>query len=125
MQRLRPISFEWKDGGMKDVGFSAEDVAAVEPLLVTYNDKGEVEGTKYDRISAVLVNAVKQQQGQIEAQQTQLEQQQAQIEVQQQQLKQQQTVIDGLKKLLCHKILIPIFAGKNRRCFHWQKTTRC
>ena len=103
VQRLRPIRFEWKDGGMKDLGFGAEDVAAVEPLLVTYNDKGEVEGVKYDRISAVLVNAVKEQQGQIETQQTQLKQQQAQIETQQLQLKQQQTVIDGLKKLLCQQ----------------------
>jgi Chaperone of endosialidase len=103
VQRLRPIRFEWKDGGAKDVGFGAEDVAAVEPSLVTYNAKGEVEGVKYDRISAVLVNAVKEQQGQIETQQSQLKQQQAQIEAQQQQLKQQQTVIDGLKKLLCQQ----------------------
>ncbi len=87
LQRLRPISFEWKEDGMKDVGFGAEDIAAVEPLLVNYNEKGQVEGVKYDRLTTVLVNAVKQQQEQIEAQQ--------------QQLKQQQTMIDGLKKLLC------------------------
>lgn len=103
LQRLRPIRFAWKDDGMKDVGFGAEDVAAAEPLLVTYDDKGRVEGVKYDRISAVLVNAVKEQQGQIETQQTQLTQQHAQIEAQQQQLKQQQTLIDGLKKLLCQQ----------------------
>jgi len=88
---------------MKDVGFGAEEVAAVEPLFVTYNDKGQVEGVKYDRISVALVNAVKEQQGQIEAQQTQLKQQQAQIEAQQQQLKKQQTLIDGLKKLFCQQ----------------------
>ncbi|HYG83224.1 MAG TPA: tail fiber domain-containing protein [Pyrinomonadaceae bacterium] len=103
VRRLRPIRFEWKDGGMKDVGFGAEEVAAVEPMFATYNDKGEVEGVKYDRISVALVNAVKEQQGQIEAQQTQLKQQQAQIAAQQQQLKQQQTLIDGLKKLLCRQ----------------------
>lgn len=74
---------------MKDVGFGAEDVALIEPLLVTYNAKGEVEGVKYDRISAVLVNAVKEQQAQIEAQQLLLKQQQSQI--------------DGLKKLLCKR----------------------
>jgi hypothetical protein len=103
LQRLRPIHFEWKDGGMKDIGFGAEDVAAAEPLLVTYDDKGRVEGVKYDRISTVLVNAVKEQQAQIETQQTQLKQQQAQIEAQQQQLKQQQTLVDALKKLLCQQ----------------------
>ena len=74
---------------------------AVEPLLVTYNEKGDVEGVKYDRLSAVLVNAVKEQQAQIEAQQSQLEQQQLQIDGQQKQLTQQQALIEGLKRVLC------------------------
>ena len=68
VSRLHPITFNWKDGGMADLGFGAEDVAKVEPLLVTHNAKGEVEGVKYDRISAILVNAVKEQQEQIEKQ---------------------------------------------------------
>jgi hypothetical protein len=66
LNRLRPITFDWKQGGMHDLGFGAEDIAAIEPLLVTRNDKGEVEGVKYDRITAVLVNAIKEQQKQIE-----------------------------------------------------------
>lgn len=66
INRLRPITFDWKEGGMHDVGFGAEDVARIDPLLVTYNDKGQVEGVKYDRISVVLTNAIKQQQTQIE-----------------------------------------------------------
>ena len=88
---------------MKDLGFGAEDVEAVNSLLVTYNTKGEVEGVKYDRISAVLVNAVKEQQTQIDAQQIQLKQQQAQLESQLQQLKQQQILIIGLKNLVCQQ----------------------
>jgi hypothetical protein len=35
--------------GPHDLGFGTEDVALIEPLLVTYNAKGEVEGVKYDR----------------------------------------------------------------------------
>jgi len=73
VNRLRPLSFTWKEGGMRDLGFGAEEVAAVEPLLVTRNDKGEVEGVKYDRITAVLVNAVKEQQEQIKQQQSQIQ----------------------------------------------------
>jgi hypothetical protein len=73
LNRLRPITFDWKDGGMHDLGFGAEDIAAVEPLLVTHNSKGEVEGVKYDRITAVLVNAVKEQQEQIKRQQNEIE----------------------------------------------------
>ncbi len=80
VRRLRPITFDWKDGGMHDVGFGAEDVEQIEPLLTTRNDKGEIEGVKYGQITTVLVNAVKEQQEQIEAQQKQIEQQRKQIE---------------------------------------------
>lgn len=51
---------------MLDVGFGAEDVAKINPLFVTYNDKGEIEGVKYDRLSVVFVNGFKEQQAQIE-----------------------------------------------------------
>lgn len=68
ISRLKPITFDWRDGGMRDLGLGAEDVAAIEPLLVTYNAKGEVEGVKYDRIGVVLINAVKEQQQVIERQ---------------------------------------------------------
>ncbi len=72
IEQLQPITFDWKAGGMHDLGLGAEDVAAIEPLLVTHNDQGEIEGVKYDRISVVLVNAVKEQQAQIESQQQQI-----------------------------------------------------
>jgi hypothetical protein len=108
VRRLRPVSFTWKDGGMRDVGFVAEEVAAVEPLMTTTNEKGETEGVKYDRISTALVNAVNEQQTQIEEQQTQIgaqkkqiEDQQALIQKQQEQLTGQQKQIDALLKIVC------------------------
>ena len=73
VNRLRPISFTWKEGGMRDLGFGAEDVEKVDPLLVTYNKQGQVEGVKYDRINVVLINAIKEQQHQIAAQQKQIQ----------------------------------------------------
>ncbi len=87
INQLRPIAYKWKADNMSDIGFGAEDVAKINPLFVTYNDKGEVEGVKYDRLSTVFVNAFKEQQTQIEQQQKQLGQQQIQIE--------------SLKKLIC------------------------
>jgi hypothetical protein len=87
IRKLRPVSFNWKEGGMLDMGLVAEEVNAVEPLLTTTNAKGEIEGVKYDRIGVVLVNAVKEQQAQIEAQQKQINEQQRQI--------------NALKKLVC------------------------
>ncbi len=73
VNKLHPISFDWKDGGMKDVGFGAEDIEKIDPRFVTYNDKGQVEGVKYDRLSVAFVNAFKEQQTQIEAQQKQID----------------------------------------------------
>lgn len=92
--QLSPISFNWKEGGTKDLGLGAEDVAKIEPLLVTYNDKGEVEGVKYDRVGVVLINAVKEQQQQIE-QQNQIINQQNEI------IKRQQVQLDSLKSFIC------------------------
>ena len=73
INRLRPITFDWKQTGARDLGLGAEEVAAVEPLLVTYNERGQVEGVKYDRIGVVLINAIKQQQEQIRRQQSQID----------------------------------------------------
>ena len=80
VRRLRPISFSWNDDGLRDVGFGAEEVEKVEPLLVTRNAKGEIEGVKYKQITTVLINAVREQQQIIE---------------------QQQRQIDALKRLVC------------------------
>lgn len=115
VRRLRPVSFDWREGGRRDMGLIAEEVADVEPLLATYNDKGEVQGVKYDRVGVVLVNAVNEQQTQIEAQQKQLDEQKSQIEVQQRQtdsqaeiikrqqekLDKQQSEIEALKAVVC------------------------
>ena len=76
------------------MGLVAEDVAAIEPLLTTTNDKGQVEGVKYDRVGVVLVNAVQEQQRQIEALQKQNDRQNA-IN------KKQEAEIDALKAIVC------------------------
>ncbi len=101
VRRLRPITFNWQDGGLKDVGFAAEEVGKIEPLLITRNAKGEVEGVKYGQLTTVLVNAVNEQQEQVQKQRAQLEQQQKQTKQLQEQLKQQQQQIDVLKRLVC------------------------
>lgn len=94
IRQLRPIAYEWKADGMKDVGFGAEDVAKIDPRFVTYNDKGEVEGIKYDRMSAAFVNAFREQESEISAQRTE-------IENLKNQLVQQKSEITELKALIC------------------------
>lgn len=73
VDRLRPVTFNWKEGNAPDLGLVAEEVAGIDPLLVTYNDKGEVEGVKYDRIGVVLINTVKEQQATIDEQRERIE----------------------------------------------------
>ena len=80
LKQLSPITFNWKEGGVTDLGFGAEDVAKASELLVIRNKKGEVEGVKYDRISTVLVNSVKEQQEVIQRQQETIDRQGAEID---------------------------------------------
>jgi hypothetical protein len=68
---LRPVTFDWNETGEPDLGFVAEEVEQVTPLLTTRNAAGQIEGVKYDRVTAVLVKAVQEQQQQIAALQQQ------------------------------------------------------
>ncbi len=101
--KLRPVSFTWTQGGMPDLGLVAEEVADAEPLLTT-TVGGRVEGIKYDRIGVVLINAVQEQQDQIQAGKDEIENlreklasQQAEID----RLKEKQKQFDALKALVC------------------------
>ena len=67
VRRLRGVRYEWKETGLADVGFLAEEVGEVLPELVTYEPNGEdARSVDYARITAVLVEAVKAQQERIE-----------------------------------------------------------
>ena len=61
VDRLRPIRFTWKESGQPDIGLAAEEVAEVEPLLAFRNGQGQIEGVNYSQLTAVLVNALRQQ----------------------------------------------------------------
>jgi hypothetical protein len=65
ISKLRPVTFNWKDSGEPDLGLVAEEVDKITPLLTTRNDNGQIEGVKYDRISALLVKGMQEQQQQI------------------------------------------------------------
>ncbi|HYW70117.1 MAG TPA: tail fiber domain-containing protein [Pyrinomonadaceae bacterium] len=108
VNRLRPISFTWKQDGVKDIGFGAEEVEKVAPLFTFRNDKGEIEGVRYDRLGVLFVNAFKEQQQQIETQQEEIKlrrqealRQQQLIERQQAELARQGRELLALKSLVC------------------------
>jgi hypothetical protein len=75
IEKLDAVNWNWKDGSNEpSIGFIAEDVAEVMPDLVFRNENGDIEGINYDLIVVPLVNAVKNQQGQIEQLTSELEQ---------------------------------------------------
>jgi hypothetical protein len=67
---LQGVTFDWTNGsdGTRDIGFIAEEVGAIVPELVTWEEDGSgfAKSLKYDRISAITVEAIKEQQAQIE-----------------------------------------------------------
>ena len=63
--RLRGVSFDWKATGRHDIGFIAEEVATAVPEVVAFDDQGP-QGIDYARLTALLVEAIQEQQAQIE-----------------------------------------------------------
>lgn len=94
IKQLHPVSFDWKSGGKRDVGFVAEEVEKIDPFLITYNASGQVEGVKYDRLSTVFVNSFKEQQ-------LQIEQQQKKIRDLQNNLTELKNQVELLKQIVC------------------------
>ena len=71
VQNLRGVEFEWKENGKKSIGFVAQEVEEILPELV-HGSEGE-KSVEYGNLTAILVEAVKAQQAQIEAQNAQIE----------------------------------------------------
>ena len=63
---MQGVSFDWKDRNLgTDVGMVADDVSLVLPELVSYENE-KPSGIKYSKMVSVLVEAMKEQQNQIE-----------------------------------------------------------
>ncbi len=62
--KLQGVSYDWKSDGSADVGFIAQDVQNVVPQIVYGNQDGEF-ALDYSKLTSILVEAVKEQQAQI------------------------------------------------------------
>ena len=108
VRSLRGVTFDWRREEFphldfatgRSVGFVAQEVERVVPEAVTRDAEG-FRSVAYSHLTPVLVEAVKEQQAQIENQQKLIETQQSEIELQGKLLKQQQIQIDLMKKLIC------------------------
>lgn len=72
IEQLRPVSYIWKESDQPDLGFIAEEIAKIDERLITRNQKDEIEGVKYDRLTTILVNSIKEQQDLLEKQSEQI-----------------------------------------------------
>jgi len=104
VEQLRGVSYDLKDSGKHEIGVIAEEVGEVVPEVVSYEENGkDARGVDYSRLTALLIEATKEQQALIRhqqklirAQQTQLRSQQEQIRMVQDQNTAQQAQISQL-----------------------------
>jgi hypothetical protein len=77
--QLRGVSYDLKTNGRHEMGVIAEEVGAVIPEVVTWDKNGNAQGVDYSRLTALLIEATKEQQVLIQKQQEQLRAQQLKI----------------------------------------------
>lgn len=78
LEQLRPVSFHYRSDphGPVQYGLVAEEVAKIYPELVTHDERGHVNGVRYDELAPMLLNEMKLQRHQFS---DQLETQAAEI----------------------------------------------
>ena len=65
LYKLRPVTFDWKDTGIRDIGLIAEEVKQHVPELVHSDEEGGADGIKYSKLTSLLIKAVQDQQTEI------------------------------------------------------------
>ena len=74
VEHLRGVSYELKDSGKHEIGVIAEEVGQVVPEIVSYEKNGkDAAGVDYSRLTALLIEAVKQQQREVSSLRRQLQ----------------------------------------------------
>jgi len=95
---LRGVSFDRKETGKREIGVIAEEVGKVVPEVVTYEENGQdARGVDYSRLTALLIEATKEQQGEIRQQQAELAKALRQIKRQQSLLRAQTSAMRSLQ----------------------------
>jgi len=61
VSKLQGVTFDWNNRDVKnDIGLIAEEVNEILPTIVAKNDSNEVTGVDYSRLTAILIEAVKE-----------------------------------------------------------------
>jgi Chaperone of endosialidase len=66
IEQLRGVSYDLKESGKHEIGVIAEEVGQAVPEVVSFEQNGkDARGVDYSRLTALLIEAVKQQQREI------------------------------------------------------------
>jgi len=75
VERLRGVSYDSKADGKHEIGVIAEEVGKVLPEVVSYEQNGvDAQGVDYSRLTALLIEAIKQQEVKIQQLSAEIEQ---------------------------------------------------
>ena len=98
---MRAVSYQRNSDNAQEIGFIAEEIAALDSRLVFYEADGTtVRGVKYEQITAVLTKAIQDQSGKLEGINTSLLAQGLRIDSLSAELTALATRLDGLEKNL-------------------------
>jgi hypothetical protein len=87
VEQLRGVSYDRMETGKREIGLIGEEVGMVVPEVVSYEENGkDARGVDYSRLTALLIEAIKEQQAEFR-------QQQAELAKALRQIKQQQTLL--------------------------------
>jgi len=64
--QMRGVTYDKKNTGIKEIGVIAEEIYEVLPEVVLKNEEGEIDSVSYGRITAVLIEAIKDLKKEIE-----------------------------------------------------------
>ena len=85
---MRGVSYDLKDSGKHEIGVIAEEVGQVVPEVVSYEANGkDASGVDYSRLTALLIEATKEQLALIHQQQQEIARLRSQVKAIQASLK--------------------------------------
>jgi len=73
LMELTPVYFKYKDTGDESIGFIAEEMLKIYPEFVSYDQFGKISGINYTKLTAVLVQGIKELVVIIDKQQNQID----------------------------------------------------
>jgi len=98
VEQLRGVSYDLKSSGKHEIGVIAEEVGAVVPEVVSYEEnKKDARSVDYSRLTALLIESTKEQQREFQRQQTELTKALLLIKGQQARLREQGAAMRTLK----------------------------